>query len=278
MKIMRNQIKYFIKFKLEKFLGFLVKKREIRNLISNSDFFIGNERLAPMFGILNVIKSNRHHELIQNFSTSKSQFGQDLFVIAALDFTKNGFFVEFGAADGKELSNTYILEKFYKWNGVLAEPALVWHKHLSRNRSAIIETKCVYEKSGTWLEFHESVDYAILSGLFVSNEKVEKSRKYKVETISLLDLLIKTNAPTVIDYLSIDTEGSELAILEAFDFAKYDFKIITVEHNFRKETDEILKLLKNNGYIQVFSDLSGIEGWFINSKFQFKNLLLSNHI
>ena len=35
-----------------------------------------------------------------------------------------------------------------------------------------------------------------------------------------------------IDYLSIDTEGSEFLILKNFDFQKHTIKLITVEHNY----------------------------------------------
>ena len=56
--------------------------------------------------------------------------------------------------------------------------------------------------------------------------------KYKVHTISLKDLLLKNNAPKEIDLISIDTEGSELEIIEQFDFNKYKTKIIIIEHNY----------------------------------------------
>ena len=44
----------------------------------------------------------------------------------------------------------------------------------------------------------------------------QKGIKYKVNTISLEDLLEKYKAPTIIDYMSIDTEGSEYEILKKF--------------------------------------------------------------
>jgi len=53
----------------------------------------------------------------------------------------------------------------------------------------------------------------------------------QVETVSLNDLLLSQAAPPRIDYISIDTEGSELAILEAFDFARWDVRLFTIEHN-----------------------------------------------
>jgi hypothetical protein len=56
-----------------------------------------------------------------------------------------------------------------------------------------------------------------------------------VKTISLNDLLKSFDAPTVIDYLSIDTEGSEFLILSNLDFSKWKFHIITVEHNFTSQ-------------------------------------------
>ena len=80
------------------------------------------------------------------------------------------------------------------------------------------------------------------------------------------DLLVKYNAPKIIDYLSIDTEGSEFNILNNFDFNKYKFRIITCEHNFTPNKNKIHKLLTKNGYVKKHSSLvSFVDDWYVYS-------------
>lgn len=67
---------------------------------------------------------------------SKFQIQQDIFVLVATNFKKGGFFIEFGATNGIDLSNTYLLEKEYEWKGILGEPAKKWHKDIVKNRSS----------------------------------------------------------------------------------------------------------------------------------------------
>jgi hypothetical protein len=81
--------------------------------------------------------------------------------------------------------------------------------------------------------------------------------------VSLLDLLKFHNAPRYIDFLSVDTEGSEFEILNAFDFREYRFGAITVEHNYAPQRKEVIALLTSNGYRQVHSELSDFDDWFV---------------
>ena len=91
------------------------------------------------------------------------------------------------------------------------------------------------------------------------------NKKYSVETVSLNELLIQTNAPSSIDFMSVDTEGSELRILSRFDFNKYKVKVICVEHNFcEPDRSEIYKLLVSNGFERIFSEYSHFDDWYVN--------------
>jgi FkbM family methyltransferase len=207
--------------------------------------------------------------LIKKISQSKSQINQDLFVLHKTNFKREGFFVEFGATNGIDLSNTYILEKDFNWTGILAEPTKIWHESLKKNRSnSNIETACVWTDSGQELDFNETTLPELSTINFFSdrdshNENRKNGIKYKVETISLMDLLDKYNAPKEIDYLSIDTEGSEYEILSKIDFNSYSFQVITCEHNYTSNREKIFELLSSNGYQRVHENLSDFDDWYI---------------
>jgi FkbM family methyltransferase len=205
-------------------------------------------------------------KIIEITEKSKAQLNQDLFVLLETNFLQGGFFVEFGATDGLDFSNTYLLEKEYGWKGILAEPAKCFHELIKKNRSCHIDQNCVWSVSNSFIDFIED-ESASLSTInkfkrFDGHKRI-KSKIYKIETISLADLLKKYNAPKKIDYLSIDTEGSEFEILSNFNFNEYEFKIITCEHNFNKNREKIRNLLNKNGYIRKYSGLSNYDDWYV---------------
>ncbi|MEX3011751.1 FkbM family methyltransferase [Hoeflea sp. TYP-13] len=207
-------------------------------------------------------------QILQDLKASKSQFGQDLFVLSELGFRRNGFFVEFGATDGVYLSNTHLLEYCYGWSGILAEPASHWLRALTKNRSCAIDRRCVWHTTGEVLRFSEprSAEFATISQ-FVSSDMHgamrADAREYDVETVSLMDLLTEHNAPSRIDYISIDTEGSEFEILNAFDFDKYDVRTVTCEHNHTDQRERIYGLLTSAGFVRKFEELSGVDDWYV---------------
>lgn len=206
-------------------------------------------------------------ELIIEETDSKqvSQLGQDLWVLKETNEKRNGYFVEVGATDGVTISNTYLLEKDYDWNGIVVEPNPIYHNDLMRNRNCEICTMAVYtehNKASPEIEFlaTDVPDIATIKGYGEDDEfadtRKKESKVIKVKTISLYDLLFSYKAPEEIDYLSIDTEGSEYDILKAFfdsneNVPVYKINLITVEHNSTPNREKIHQLLNVNGYERV---------------------------
>ena len=203
----------------------------------------------------------------QRYMLSYSQLFQDLFVLWNLG-EGPGYFVEFGATDGHLLSNTFLLERDFGWTGILVEPARYWHSKLAENRSAHIDHSCVSAVSGREVKFSESTDEPMYSS--VDTERGQRSFnsstntiEYNVDTISLSDLLDKYEAPKIIDYLSIDTEGTEWEILSNFDFLSRNVRVLTVEHNGEPNRSKIAELLYGHGFRHLFSDLSAWDDWYV---------------
>jgi FkbM family methyltransferase len=204
----------------------------------------------------------------RNMDNAHAQLFQDLLVVFLLDEKRAGYFVELGAMDGIKLSNTFLLENKFGWRGIVAEPAHCWHRELSHNRTCSVDHRCVWSKSGETLQFNETAEaeYSTidtLSGTDLHAKIREDGKIYAVKTISLCDLLLAHDAPISIDYLSIDTEGSEFAILDSFFPCHHEIRVITVEHNYTNQRSKIYNLLTSLGYNQVFKELSMWDDWYV---------------
>ena len=183
--------------------------------------------------------------------------GEDRWVLEETGYKENGYFVDIGASNGVRNSNTYILEKYFKWDGICVEPNQSERAFpsLVKNRNCICESSVIFGES-TIVKFLSRGKKFEQSGIF--GDFSSKSIKDVVgaghpvvdlQSITFNELLLKHNAPKVIDYLSIDTEGSEWEILKEFDFDTYDIRLITVEHNREKEKRERIKnLLEGNRF------------------------------
>ena len=253
----------------------ILRIESLEELRSNSVELIDLKKSLELQSFLSKtsIPTALAQKALNELPRSMAQLQQDLFALITSNFKVGGYFVEFGATNGINLSNSFLLEKHYGWSGILAEPARSWHPTLIKNRNVIIETKCVWSCSGDFVLFNETevgelstVDS--LSAKDMHSDLRRKGQKYEVETVSLEDLLICHNAPKYIDFLSIDTEGSEFEILNSFSFEKFTFGFICCEHNYTPNRDLVFNLLTNNGYIRVFSDFSKFDDWYVHSSLE----------
>jgi FkbM family methyltransferase len=160
-----------------------------------------------------------------------------------------------------------LLEKEFGWEGLLCEPGKSWHTKLLTNRSCAIDTRCVYSASGKLVPFLEVFEGELSTiSSFAANDSWGESRKnsmeYEVETITLEDLLLDNNVPKRINYLSVDTEGSEYEILSNFNFSKWEIDFISVEHNFTSNREKLYNLLSKSGYSRKFTSISQWDDWY----------------
>jgi len=206
---------------------------------------------------------------LESMEKTQAERWQDLLALSQAGFKRGGYFIEFGANDGRLISNTYMLEKEFGWTGILAEPIAGLHDALRKNRPAShIETDCVWSVSGEVISFNEA-DVSLLSTVetFRTAHGLPEARlvgtTHQVPTISLLDLLNKYEAPGHIDFLSVDTEGSECEILRTFDFSKYTFSVIVCEHNYAPQREQIFDLLTSHGYRRVFEERSECDDYYV---------------
>lgn len=266
MNLMNNSLKHAILIGLRRVGIRLISREKLRALEKS-----GLESIAQRWS-QEVAPEELVNFIYANYQASTSQLQQDLVALYIANKTgeiSKRFFVEFGATDGLTLSNSYLLEKKH-WSGILAEPDQSWHKSLFENRSVKIVTHCVYSRSGEIIKFRES-SIGELSGIleFADNDGWGETRRIgsirNVETISLDDLLTENNAPNHVNFLSIDTEGSEYEIIKNFNFKKWSIDFVVIEHNFTS-AQEFLKIkMEESGYKQILPVISAWDSWFIKA-------------
>jgi hypothetical protein len=196
--------------------------------------------------------------------TSYSYQGQDSLVVDLLDGKRGGYFLDSGASSGVRGSNTKLLESEFDWTGICIEPNASLFAELVRNRSCVCLNCCLYDREGP-VDFFEAAgvfggivdEYdprmlrqarrAVMAGR--EHERLPAAVTKPARTIG--SVLRDCGAPPVIDYWSLDTEGSELAILKSFPYGEYRFRVLTVEHNNWPAREPIRAFLADVGYRRV---------------------------
>lgn len=188
------------------------------------------------------------------------QNGEDFLLWEILGDKTDGFFIDIGAFDGIHLSNSYSFE-LEGWDGICVEAHPEYFQLLEKNRSnsknihaACIESNLTHEISFL------SEPLGLLSGIEAyKTEGMERrysNRGMKFPGFNQITVPAKTitkilddlGAPSSIDFLTLDTEGTELKILQGLDLKKYDIRIILVEANTQEEFNELREFLEPFGY------------------------------
>jgi FkbM family methyltransferase len=162
---------------------------------------------------------------------------------------KDGFFIEAGAFDGYTESNTYYLERFRGWSGVLVEPIPRLYRLCvaERPRSRVFNCALVAPDfpdeqvemldggtqsvvKGAWAQVEEEVGRSVPQEEWSARGCRGAASPYEVSVPArtLTSILDEVAAPAV-DLLSLDVEGYEHEVLKGLDFERYAPRLLLVE-------------------------------------------------
>jgi len=154
----------------------------------------------------------------------------------------DGYFIECGANDGVDQSNTWYFEKYLNWHGLLIEPLTKQFIELKKNRS---QKNHFYNVALCGDENINSIQ--IIENDLVSTSPNEFNKGKKISNFdakTLTKILDEISAPNLIDFFSLDVEGLEDQVIKGINFNKYNFKFFLIE----TKKDEVIDFLNNNNY------------------------------
>ncbi|MBW4450315.1 MAG: FkbM family methyltransferase [Spirirestis rafaelensis WJT71-NPBG6] len=172
-------------------------------------------------------KLNNKNYKYKNFH---SQFGEDRYIFEKIELPQKGVFVDIGAGHPISYSNTYFFEK-NGWKGVCIDADINQVNLLKAERSNV-EWAAISPEEGE-IEFFP----AFLPELPTTKQRHEHEGLIKIpfkDTVKVLSFRLETILEKynigVIDILDIDVEGTELEVLETFDYEKHRPQVVIIEY------------------------------------------------
>ncbi|CAD7961420.1 unnamed protein product [Amoebophrya sp. A120] len=211
------------------------------------------------------------------------QAGQDWLVQSLLNCKSmgvsgaNGFFIELGSHDASIISNSLLLEKKFNWQGLCLEADPQYLSGYKQRKNCKLVQNIIGYPTGREVEFaFHPPETNGLSGIIGNNfDNTKQNLQYgtsaqKTRVISLEDVWRHFNAPSTIDYFSLDVEGAESLVMENFPWDKLRFRVLTVE----RAKPDLQLLLQKHGYKKVRSNASFEDTTWVDTK-EFSDLTIS---
>ena len=189
-----------------------------------------------------------------------SQAGQDRYLGERIFRNKrNGVFVEIGGYDGWTGSNCVFFEKVLGWTGLVVEASPQLSGRIGETRSAKVIHAAVSDRDGA-AEFLQVTSGLTQMGGLIDHyhaetlQRVRRDERHSEIAVTVpstrLDTLLGAHGLKEIDYLSIDVEGAERAVLHSVDFDEFDITALSIENN-RPGRESYMDILDPAGYRQV---------------------------
>jgi len=185
----------------------------------------------------------------------KGQTGQVETILKHFKNKENGFFIEAGAWDGEQLSNTIYLETMLGWTGLLVEPNKgAFNILTSKQRNAHCINSCLSTKRHSQQVEFDAADVfgAIVDGNAGIGEVPEWFHKEIAREVVItqcfpLYSILLAIGQTRVDFFSLDIEGAEMDVLKTIPFDKIDIEILLIETN-KSNVTAMNSLLSPYGY------------------------------
>ena len=192
-----------------------------------------------------------------------AQNKQDLLMLQHIfQWGRGGVFVEAGARDGIDFSNTYFMEKHLGWSGLCVEPNPILMEKLmafTKRKKCVRVPNCLSNESMA-LDFlaydsglaglADSVDQARVDAQIKERGIKRADITKRIQCRLLTDILLENDIRHV-DFLSLDIEGAELSALKGLDFDKISVYALMVENNDLCNNNDVRHYLEGHGYERV---------------------------
>ena len=227
-----------------------------RDILLEEDF---KEEFKIKKGTINKKELNKNMKSYADYET-------DLEIQKYFEPGYSGVCIDIGAGVGTERSNTYYFEKKY-WRCLCIEPNPGLYNHMRMYRRLALNIACSnYDKKGVPFQIYsindgnqEAISSLVVDQRLVDSHKgmINKVEEIKVEVKKLDTVLSRINLEKI-DFVSIDTEGTELEVLMGFDINRWKPILFIIENNF--EESKFLDYLRDFGY--KFSQRIGVNDFF----------------
>jgi FkbM family methyltransferase len=237
----------------------IINRKDFENILEENNFYIVKELEC---GFANWEKNGSSFLLRKRKSWALNFM--DWRINKLFKGKEKGFFIEAGAVDGVRQSNTFFLEFYKDWRGLLIEPVNENYEKCVDNRSkrTIVERAALVSNeygSGSIDIYYTPECYGLMSvidGFFNTNKHLQKegSKKYKKQNVPALTLNAilekhKEMIPPVIDLLVLDIEGYEIEAIKGIDFEKWNIQYLLIEE--LEGDDAVGNYMDSKGYGRI---------------------------
>jgi FkbM family methyltransferase len=195
-----------------------------------------------------------------------AQNGEDIVLLRALGAQAEGRWIDVGA---NHPVNDSVTKNFSDigWTGLNVEPVESFHRALVAQRPRDVNVlAAVSDASGTMTFFRNesNLDLSTFDESLVAiyRDRGDTITPLDVPVFRLGELCHRHLEPGPIDFLKVDTEGHELAVLASHDFDAYPVRVALAEATDAR-LDGIVQLLESHDLRFVTFD--GLNAWFVTA-------------